>query len=116
MDNTQRERQAVLNAYRALDEKFGKDIIIMDISGLSSVADYFLLVTGGSTLQIQALAAAAEESLTRDGYQLMHSEGLRSANWALLDFGDVIVHLFDKESRPFYNLERVWGDAKIINP
>lgn len=116
MENTDKELEAVRNAYRALDLKFGKDIMIMDIRGISTMADFFIIATGGSASQIQAMASAAEESLSKDGYRLNHTEGLRSANWALLDFGDVIVHLFDKESRPFYNLERVWGDAKTVTP
>jgi ribosome-associated protein len=106
--------KALQDAYRALDQKFGQDIVMMDVRALTTVADYFIIATGGSRPQIQALALAAEESLGKNGYALRHSEGLRSANWALLDFGDIIVHLFDKESRNFYNLERVWGDAKLI--
>lgn len=116
MEDKQRELTAVKDTYHALDLKFGKDIVIMDIRAISTMADYFIIATGGSVPQIQALAAAAEESLDKHGYTLRHSEGLRSANWALLDFGDIIVHLFDKESRPFYNLERVWGDAKTVAP
>ena len=98
----------------ALDLKFGVDIIALDIRGISVMADYFVIATGNNTLQVKALADAAEEVLGRCGYPLRHSEGMQSANWVLLDFGDIIVHLFDKENRAFYNLERVWGDAKII--
>ena len=100
--------------YNALDLKFGGDIVILDIRGISVMADYFAIATGGGATQIQALAQAAEETLVRLGCKLSHTEGLRAANWALLDFGDIIVHLFDKESRHFYNLERVWSDAKQI--
>ena len=114
MEEIMRELGAAKEIYRALDKKFGQDIIILDISALSTVADYFVIATGGSVPQIQAMAAAAEEAMVKLNYHLHHKEGLRAANWVLLDFGDVIVHLFDKENRSFYNLERVWGDAKII--
>lgn len=116
MTDTDRELTAVRDTYKALDLKFGKDMVILDISGISAMADYFIIATGGSSLQVQALAAAAEEAMARHSYPLRHSEGLRSANWALLDFGDVIVHIFDKENRAFYSLERVWGDAKTVTP
>ena len=100
--------------YRALDQKFGQDIIVMDIGGISTVADYFVIATGGSVPQIQAMAAAVEETADKNGYKLKHVEGMRAANWVLQDFGDVIVHIFDKENRAFYSLERVWGDAKLV--
>ena len=106
--------QTLADVYHALDQKFGKDIVVMDISGISTITDYFIILTGGSAPQIQALAAAAEETLTKRGYKLLHTEGMRSANWVLMDFGDIIIHLFDKENRAFYNLERVWGDAGIV--
>ena len=106
--------QAVRDTCRALDMKFGGDIVALDIGDVSVVADCFIIATGGSAPQIQALADTAEEVLGRHGYPLRHTEGLRAANWVLLDFGDIIVHLFDKASRQFYNLERVWGDAKIV--
>jgi ribosome-associated protein len=111
-----KELQAVKELYRALDNKFGTDIVIMDISGISVVADYFVIATGSNPLQMQALTATAEETLKKQGFALSHTEGLRSANWILLDFGSIMVHLFDKESRGFYNLERVWGDAAIVSP
>jgi ribosome-associated protein len=110
----EKEFQAVKELHRALDLKFGEDIVIMDIREISVVADYFVVVTGGNPLQMQALAATAEESLKKQGFTLNHTEGMRSANWILLDFGSIIVHLFDKENRAFYNLERVWGDAKLV--
>jgi ribosome-associated protein len=110
----EKELQAVKDVRHALDQKFGEDIIIMDISGISVVADYFVIATAGNALQMQALVSAAEETLVKQGFTLRHVEGLQSANWVLLDFGDIIVHIFDRESRPFYNLERVWGDANTI--
>jgi ribosome-associated protein len=108
------EKQAVTALYNALDQKFGSDIVVMDIGSISVMADYFVIATGGSRPQLNTLKETAEEVMEKLGFKLKHTEGLRSANWILLDFGSVIVHLFDKESRGFYNLERVWGDARIL--
>jgi len=107
---------AVLALYKAADAKFGQDILLMDLRELTSIADYFFIVTGGSAPQLAALAETAEKTLVEHGMKLRHKEGVASANWTLLDFGDVVVHIFDKESREYYNLERTWGDAKIIKP
>ena len=104
-----------VNALKAeLDKKFAQDIKIIELGELSPIADYFILATGGSTPQIASLAQVAEEILKSHGLMLKHTEGMRSGKWVLLDFGSVVVHLFDKESREYYNLERIWGDAKII--
>ena len=107
------ETTAVAALREALDLKFGQDIVVMDIRGVSPIADYFVIATGTSQPQMAALAETATETLTAHGLQLSHTEGMRAGNWVLLDFGSVIVHLFDKENRQFYNLERVWGDATI---
>jgi ribosome-associated protein len=85
----------------------------MDLRGVSTIADYFVIATGTSQPQLAALAKTAEETLIAHGLILSHTEGINAGNWVLLDFGSVIVHLFDGESRQFYNLERVWGDAKV---
>ena len=107
---------AVLALYKAIDAKFGHNIVLMDLRELTPIADYFLIATGASAPQLAALADTAEETLINHGMKLRHREGMRSANWMLLDFGTVVVHLFDKEARDYYNLERTWGDAKIIKP
>jgi len=98
----------------ALDKKFAEDLVVLDIGNITTIADYFVIASGGNAPQIRALAAAAEETMLKDGRKLRHAEGLGSANWVLLDFGEIIVHIFDKESRAFYSLERVWGDAKMV--
>jgi len=107
---------AVLALYKAVDAKFGQNIVLMDLEGVTSLADYFLIVTGNSAPQLDALSDTVEETLAEYGIKIRHREGIRSGNWTLLDFGDIVVHLFDKESRTYYNLERTWGDAKIITP
>lgn len=109
----ERETTAVAALREALDLKFGQDIVVMDLRGVSTIADYFVIATGASQPQLAALAEVTEETLTAHGLALHHTEGVKAGNWVLLDFGSVIVHLFDKENRQFYNLERVWGDAKI---
>jgi len=108
-------QQVVKSLADALDQKFGKDIVVLDIGRISVIADYFVIATGGNPNQINALADAAHESLEKQGILARHVEGLQSANWVLMDFGDIIVHIFDEESRNFYNLERVWGDATVIS-
>jgi len=108
------ELTAVTALREALDTKFAKDIIVMELGALSPIADYFVIATGGSAPQLAALTDTAEETLKNHGLILHHTEGLQSGKWVLLDFGGVIVHLFDKESREYYNLERIWGDARIV--
>ena len=108
------ELTAVLELRKALEEKFGKDIVVIDIRTVSSIADYFVIATGSSAPQMQALATAAEESLTKSGFTLGHVEGLQDGKWVLLDYGTIIVHLFDKDNRQFYDLERIWRDGKMI--
>ena len=106
--------EAAQAAARAIDEKFGKDILVLDIKTLSSVADYFIIATAGNVNQMAAMADAAEEALIKNGINIRHAEGQKNSNWLLLDFGDIVLHIFDEEGRQFYNLERIWGDAASI--
>ena len=101
-------------AYHALDEKKGEDIRIIDIAGISVLAEYFIIANGSSESQVQAMVDNVEEEMHKAGYSLKQREGYGSGNWVLLDFGDVIVHVFDKENRLFYDLERIWRDGKNI--
>ena len=91
-------------AYAALSDKKGEDIQIIDISGVSVLADYFLIVNGNSDSQVH-----------KAGYSLVQREGNASGRWVLLDFGDIIVHVFDRENRQFYNLERIWKDGHHVS-
>lgn len=102
-------------AYRALEDKKGEDIKIIDITGISVLADYFIIADGNSDSQVSALVDNVEEELHKSGYTLRQREGQTSGNWVLLDFGDIIVHVFDKENRLFYDLERIWKDGKDIS-
>ena len=103
-------------AIRALEDKKAEDIRVIDISQVSVLADYFIIANGTNTSQIQALADEVEKKLGREGYPLRQMEGYDHANWVLLDFGDIIIHIFDKENRLFYDLERIWRDGKMIEP
>lgn len=100
----------------ALEDKKAEDIRVIDISEISILADYFIIANGSNSRQIQAFADEIEQKLAKEGCHLKQAEGYDSAGWILLDFGDLIVHLFDKENRSFYNLERIWRDGKQIDP
>ncbi len=103
-------------AIEALEDKKAEDIRVIDISQVSVIADYFLIAGGGSRNQNQTLCDNVEEKLGRAGYPCKQIEGYENANWILMDFGDVIVHIFDKENRLLYDLERIWRDGKQIEP
>ena len=101
-------------AIQALEEKKAEDIQIIDISEISAIADYFIIANGTNRSQIQALAYSVEEKLGRAGVQFKQMEGYDTANWILMDFLDIVVHIFDKDNRAFYDLERIWRDGKQI--
>lgn len=101
-------------AIQALEDKKAEDIKVIDISEVSVIADYFLIANGTNRSQIQAMSDNVEQTLGRAGYPLKQIEGYQNANWVLLDFNDVIIHIFDKENRLFYDLERIWRDGKLI--
>ena len=105
----------IKNAVDALEDKKGEDIKIIDISEVSPIADYFVLASGSNRNQVQAMADSVEEKMHKDGFHLKQVEGYDSANWILMDFTDIVVHIFDRESREFYDLERIWKDGKIVN-
>ena len=101
-------------AVDALEAKKGEDICIIDISGVSVLADYFLIANGNNKNQVQALIDHVEETLGKAGFSPRSVEGYQTANWILMDYGDGIVHVFDRQNRLFYDLERIWRDGKKI--
>ncbi|MBS5646798.1 MAG: ribosome silencing factor [Lachnospiraceae bacterium] len=101
-------------AYDALADKKAQDIKIINIEGVSVIADYFIIASGTNHNQVQAMADSVDEALHKAGYPAKQTEGYQSANWILLDYGDIIVHVFDTENRLFYDLERIWRDGKEI--
>ena len=109
-------KKMALLAVEALEDKKAEDITIMDISDVSVLADYFIIADGSNRNQVQAMADSAEEALGRAGYDAKQIEGYQSANWILMDYKDIIVHVFNSEDRLFYNLEKIWLDGKQIQP
>lgn len=101
-------------AIEALEDKKAEDIRVLDISDVSVIADLFIIAGGSNKNQVQALCDNVTEKLGRAGFPENHIEGYETANWILLDFGDIIVHIFDKENRTLYDLERIWRDGKTL--
>ena len=114
MENGKTNEMAKL-VIAALEDKKAEDIKVIDISEVSVIADLFIIAGGSNRSQIQALCDNVEEKLGRAGYSVKQIEGYETANWVLLDFGDVIVHIFDKENRLLYDLERIWRDGKEVD-
>lgn len=114
MEAKETVKQMAEIAVAALEDKKAEDIRVIDISEVSVLADYFIIASGTNTSQIQAMADEVEEKLSKAGHLMKQIEGYDHANWVLLDFGDIIVHIFDKENRLFYDLERIWKDGKLV--
>lgn len=106
--------QAIILA-KALDRKKGGNIKVLNTEALTTMADYFVICTGVSGTQIKALSDACEKAMRKYGEHVHHIEGYRDSTWLLLDFSNVIVHIFTEEARMFYDLERLWADASEID-
>ena len=101
-------------AYKALDEKQGRDIKVIDIREVSVIADYFIIASATNENQVQAMMENVDETLGRAGVEPKQIEGNKNSSWVLMDYGDVIIHIFDEENRLFYDLERIWRDGKTV--
>lgn len=101
-------------AYKAADDKRADDIVVLNMQGVSLLADYFLICHASSDRQVQAIAKELSEQATIAGYPVKRLEGFDEARWVLVDMGDVVAHVFHKDERSYYNLERLWGDAPMI--
>ena len=101
-------------AVAALEDKKAEDVTVIDIAGVSSIADYFIIADGSNPNQVQAMADNVEEMLGKAGCECKQIEGYQSANWILMDYKDIIVHIFCREDRLFYDLERIWRDGKTF--
>ena len=101
-------------AIGAAQEKQAEDVILLDLAGLGAFTDYFLVCTGFSSRQLEAICDEIEEQLERNGVRLLHREGKSGSDWMLLDFGSLIVHVFTEQARHFYDLERLWRAARRI--
>lgn len=105
---------AVKEIINALEDKKAEDIKTLDISNVSIMADYFIIASGTNRNQLQALCDNVDEKLHKIGHDVKQIEGYETANWILMDYGDIIVHIFDKDNRLFYDLERIWSDGKEV--
>ncbi|PZX07151.1 ribosome-associated protein [Psychrobacillus insolitus] len=101
-------------AYKAADDKRAEDIMILNMQGVSLLADYFLICHANSDRQVQAIAKELSEQASLSGVNVKRLEGFDEARWILVDMGDVVAHVFHKDERSFYNLERLWGDAPLF--
>lgn len=99
----------------AADDKLAHDINVLEVTELTSIADYFIICSGNNERQVVAIAESIEDKLKKEGYELRTKEGHRLGRWILLDFSDIIIHIFHKDEREFYNLERLWADGKKID-
>jgi ribosome-associated protein len=99
----------------ALQDKKAEDIRVIDISNVSVIADYFVIASGSNTNQIQAMVDNVEEEMFKAGFDDPKVEGYNTASWILLDYNDVIVHVFSEDDRAFYNIERIWRDGKEVD-
>ena len=109
-------KELALLAARALADKKAKEIQALEIGDLTTLAEYFVIATGSSNTQINALVDNVEKVLHEEaGEEALHREGYRGGTWVLLDFSSVVVHVFTDEARKFYDLERLWGDAEVVD-
>ncbi|MEW6002322.1 MAG: ribosome silencing factor [Nitrospirota bacterium] len=107
-------KEKAFRAARATIDKKAKDVLILDLKNLTPIADYFIICSGESTTHVKAIAERVEEIFTKAGINPLGIEGLDYSHWVLMDYGDVIVHIFEEETRKFYELEKLWIDAKRI--
>ena len=108
-------KEVAIHVTKALDEKKGRDIKLIRISDVSSLADYFLICTGTSNTHVKTLCDYAEFAMEQLGEPMLGREGHRGNTWELLDYGSVVVHVFTEEARQFYNLERIWADGENVD-
>lgn len=100
-------------AVKAADDKRAEDILALNMQGISLIADYFIICHGNSDKQVQAIARGIKENAEENGYNVRRMEGFDEATWILIDLGDVVAHVFHRDERSYYKLERLWGDAPL---
>jgi len=96
-------------------DRFAEQVLVLDVAALTTVASYLVIGSGESVRQVKAIAEAVDEALAAEGVRLLRSEGLEHGRWVLLDYGDLIVHVFHREGREFYRIERLWADAPLVD-
>ena len=115
MNNAESKKKAAI-ACKAIEEKKGIDLNVIEIAEISTLADYFIISSGSNENQVQAIIDSVDEMMSRAGYEPRHTEGKSPTEWMLLDYGDVVVHIFNEEGRSFYDLEHIWRDGTEIDP
>lgn len=108
------ENELLVTTVQAADEKKAEDIVVLNMKGISLVTDYFVICHGNSERQVQAIANEIKEQVHKKGFPVKKLEGFEDARWILVDLGDVVVHVFHRDERTYYNLERLWGDAPVV--
>ncbi|MDF1508284.1 ribosome silencing factor [Robertmurraya sp. DFI.2.37] len=109
------DNQLLTIAVKAADDKRAEDIVALNMKGISLIADYFIICHGNSDKQVQAIAREIKEKAVENHYDVKRMEGYDEAKWILIDLGDVVAHVFHRDERSYYNLERLWGDAPTLN-
>jgi ribosome-associated protein len=109
-----KSKDLAIQAAEAALEKKALDVTVLDLSGLTVIADYFVICSGESTTQVKAVAEFLEQEFAKKRIRPLGIEGAAHSHWILLDYGDVIIHVFEKETRAYYNLEKLWMDAKVV--
>ncbi|MGE5299728.1 MAG: ribosome silencing factor [Acidobacteriota bacterium] len=109
-----KSRELAVKAAKAALSKKAVNLVVLDLAGLTIIADYFVICSGESTTQVKAIAEFIEHEFSEKGIKLLGIEGLDYSHWVLLDYGDLIVHVFEKETRDYYELEKLWMDAKTL--
>jgi len=113
-ESANHSRELALHAARLASEKKGHDLYLLEVGQVSIVADYFLLITGVSVVQVHAISDHLVENLKKAGYYTLRIEGYREGWWIILDYGGLVVHIFQPEARMFYDLERLWSEAPRV--
>jgi ribosome-associated protein len=109
------DRTLLHTIVKAADDKRAEDIMVLNMKGISLIADYFVICHGNSDKQVQAIAREIKEKAGEVGQDVKRMEGFDEARWILVDLGDVVAHIFHRDERSYYNLERLWGDAPLEN-
>ncbi|MCD8125596.1 MAG: ribosome silencing factor [Lachnospiraceae bacterium] len=102
-------------AYDALDEKKASDVTVIDIAGVSTIADYYVITNGENPSHVQALVENVQEKMYKSGYACRSLEGFKAANWVLMDYGDIVVNVFSRDDRRWFDLERIWRDGRFLD-
>ncbi|WP_088066925.1 ribosome silencing factor [Gottfriedia luciferensis] len=109
------EKDLMMLAVKAADDKKAEDLVVLDMKGISAIADYFIICHGNSDKQVQAIAREVKDQAHQVGKDVKRLEGFDEARWVLVDIGDVVVHIFHRDERSYYNLEKLWGDAPSLD-